>query len=612
MSSTPVTLRNANDTYVVAGVPAANYSNATSILTKSAGTGSQVNGLIYFARGFPFGVTIVSATLKLYQVGAEAGSHTIKLQRITGGTWNVSNVTWNNQPTSTATGEVSLTQGAAGANTEWAFNVTSHIQLIADGNTAWYGWKIVSTTDDYLSFWSTQAATFKPVLEITYSDKPQAPSTLSPSGNRAVSVAKPILRFDFTDEAGNTTLQSVQVQVNATNVWTSPTFDSGTVASSDAQLDLSATAYAGLSSGSSTWWRVRVQDGAGLWSDWSLGAQFQRQTQGTLALSNPPGTGLISEPTPPITWSLTSRTQKAYQVFITRGTTVVYNTGKITGATTSRTLPDGILKDDTSYKAYVRTWDTIDRESTPNDPPYVEASQTFTYNYDVTVNPVTSLAATDLSPVPAVQLTWSRATAPDTFIIRRDGVIVASNLTSASLSTGGTNYAYTDRGGDPRRPVQWRVDAVAGGKTSASNPTVTKTLNPLGTWLQDFERGIYVQLLDRTAGDGGSWTMGEEAETHTPVGATAGVRITQSLRGFEGSVTGKIVAGSLGAVAVQEANWYLLKSTPGRVYQLTLSNFTIPVVIGNVVVAPVAVPELMKQVTFNFWQTGSLPFTADV
>jgi hypothetical protein len=609
VSLTPVTLRNANDTYVVAGVPAANYAGATSILTKATGTGSQVNGLIYFARGFPFGVTIVSATLKLYQVGTEAGSHTINLQRVTAA-WNVSTVTWNNQPASTSTGQVVKTQGAGSGGAEWAFDVTAHIQLIADGNTAWYGWKLVSTTDEYLSFYSTQAATLKPVLEITYSDKPQAPSTLSPSGNRAVSLSKPILRFDFTDDAGNTLLQAVQVQVNATNVWTSPTFDSGTVLTSDAQLDLSTTAYAGLASGSSTYWRVRVQDGAGLWSDWSQGAQFQRQTQGTLAISNPPGTGLISEPTPPINWALTSRTQAAYQVFITHGSTIVYNTGKITGATTSRTLPDGILKDDTSYTAYVRTWDTISRESTPNDPPYVQATQAFTYNYDATVSPVTSLAATDLTPQPAVTLTWSRSTAPDTFLVRRDGVIIASNLTPASLSTGGTNYAYTDRGADPRKSVTWSVQAVVNGKTSASNPTVVKTLNPVGTWLQDLERGIYIQLFDR---DPGSWGMGEVAETYTPVGGSRGIRVTQALRGYEGSISGSIMATSLGTVAAQEANLWTLKSTPGRTYLLTPTggNFTIPVVIGNLVVAPIPEPELRKRVSFDFWATTP-PFEADL
>jgi hypothetical protein len=605
VSLTPVTISNANDTYIVAGIPAANYSGATSILTKSAGTGSEVRGLVYFSRPFPLGVTIVSATLKLYQVGSEAGSHTLKFQRITVG-WNISSVTWNNQPTSTATGEITKTQGAGADGAEWSVDVTAHMQLVSDGS-AWGGWKISSTTDDYLSFYSSQAPTRKPVLEVVYSDKPQAPSTLSPSGNRAVSVAKPILRFDFTDEAGNTNLQAVQVQINATNVWTSPSFDSGTVATSDAQLDLTATAYAGLADGSSTWWRVRVQDGSGQWSDYSLGAQFQRQSKGTLTITNPPVSGLISEPTPPITWTFTGRTQSAYQVYVVRDGEYVYNTGKITGTALSRTLPDGILKDDLSYTVYVAVWDTISRESTPNDPPYVLQTRAFVYDYDATVNPVTSLAATDLAPFPGATLTWSRATAPDTFLVRRDGVIVASNLTPGSLSTGGTNYAYTDRGVPPRRPVTWRVEAVVNGKTSASNPSVVKTLQPVGMWLSDPSRSIYIQII---GDDPGTWEMGEASAAYTPVGATRATLITQALRGFEGTLAGRLRARSGATLAQQEADVYRLKSTPGQVYYLTLSNLAFPVVISNLSLSPLDSPEADKQISFKFWQSGSLPFTA--
>ena len=64
-------------------------------------------------------------------------------------------------------------------------------------------------------------------------------------------------------------MQSIQVQTNATDVWTAPTFDSGTVASSTPELDLNTTSYAALTDGQVIYWRVRVQDMAGLWSLWS-------------------------------------------------------------------------------------------------------------------------------------------------------------------------------------------------------------------------------------------------------------------------------------------------------------------------------------------------------
>jgi hypothetical protein len=611
VSLTTVTLRNPNDTYVVATIPAANYHDRTTILTKSAGTGGEVRGLIWFPKpNIPLGAQVVSATLRMYQAGAEAGSHTIKLQKITALSWLISKVTWANKPASTATGEVSLTQGAGPAGREWAFGVTAHIQAAVDGGV-WSGWTIVSTTDEYLHFHSAQAVDLKPVLEVVWSDAPEAPATLAPSSNRAVSVAKPVLRFNFTDIVGNTALQAVQVQVNPTNVWTSPAFDSGTVVTSSPELDLSTTAYAGLAADASTWWRVRVQDAAGVWSDWSAGAQFQRKTKGTLAFTNPPVSGLITEPTPPIIWTLTGRTQRAWQLFITPAddnSTVLHNTGKVSNADTSYTLPVGVIKDDESYNAHLRVWDTIDREGTPSDQAYTYTVRTFTYDYDATIDPVTSLAVADQSPVPAALLTWSRATAPDSFVVRRNGVVVAANLDPAELSTGGTGYAYTDRGADPNKSVTWSVHAIVNGKTSTPNPTVSATLRPVGIWLSDPARGIYVQLIDD---EEGSWDMGEEGATWKPVGSKRAIRVTQALRGYEGGFSQLMIAtSSTGTVAAKEAALWRLKETPGRVYFLTLSDLTIPVVISNLVVRPVPTKEIVKRVSFRYTQDGDLPFRA--
>jgi hypothetical protein len=609
VSLTPVTLRNGNDTYVVAGLPSNNYSGVTSILTKAAGTGSEARGLLWFGLPFPPGAQIIQATLRLYQVGAEAGSHTIKLQRITALSWIQSKVNWNNQPASTATGEVSVTLGAGAANREWAFDVTAHMQIAADGG-GWSGWKIVSTTDEYLSFWSTQAGQFKPVLEVSWADNPDAPSTLAPAGNRAVSVAKPVLRFDYTDVSGSTSLNAVQVQINATNVWTSPTFDSGTVVTSVPELDLNTTAYAGLSAGSSTFWRVRVQDAAGLWSDWSAGAQFQRQTKGTLAFTNPPVSGEIGEPTPPIIWSLTGRVQKAWQSFITPASdnsTVLYDTGKVSNTDTSYTLPLGILKDDSSYNVHLRVWDTIDREGTPTDQAYTYTVRTFFYDYDATVNPVTSLVATDQSPEPKVRLTWSRSTAPDSFAIRRNGVIVA-RVEPAEVTTGGTGYAYTDRGVPPRTPITWRVDAIVNGQTSSASPSVVGSLQTEGVWLSDYPRDLSVMLSSAGEDNIGNWDMGETAVTYTPAESTRPIRVTQALRGHEGTISGRIKARAWATIAEQKDDLWLLKATPGREYLLTLSDMTIPVVIGKLVIKPVDDPNGEQQVSFDFWQTGNLQF----
>lgn len=598
-------LRNGNDTYVAQSTPSRNYSGSTQLVCKAGA--AQFHSFIYFVRPFPLGATILNATLKLYQISAETATHTVTAKVLTA-PWNLSQTNWNNKPPSTTTGQVAVTKAfATPIGTEWAFNVTAVMQSVSDG-LIWRGWTIINNLDDFLYLGSTQHPTYKPVLEVTWSDAPDAPTTLSPSGNRAVAVAKPVLRFDYTDVSGSTQLANVQVQINATNVWTSPTFDSGTVAATTPQLDLNTTAYAGLSVAASAWWRVRVQDAAGLWSDWSAGAQFQRQNKGTLTITNPPVSGLITEPTPPITWTFTGTTQAAWQVFVTSATDtsqVLHNTGKVAGTALAYTLPAGVLKDDTSYALFVRVWDTVQREATPGDTAWVEATRNFTYSYDALTAPVTSLVGTDLAPVPGVTLTWVRSTAPDSFAIRRNGKIIASNLLPGTVSTGGTAYAYTDRGADPYKSTVWSVHAIVNGKTSDTNPTVTKTLQPSGIWLQDPARGIAVRLLGR---EGGTWAMGEEAETYTPVGGTKGVRVTQSLRGYEGSISGTLEAGTQ-TIAQQVADLMLLKQNAGQVYLLTTSDFTIPVVIGNVAAAPIPVPGQRKQVSFDFWQQAELPFT---
>src|SRR5690606_10791352 len=129
-----------------------------------------------------------------------------------------------------------------------------------------------------------------PELEIEWSDAPQAPTDLSPSGGRCVSIAKPTLRFDFTDNRGSTKIQACQVQIDdIDDDWSSVIFDSGTVPVEEPELDLARTdmpggVFDGLSGGQEVRWRVRVQDGSGQWSQWSEGRRFKRDVKGTLTI----------------------------------------------------------------------------------------------------------------------------------------------------------------------------------------------------------------------------------------------------------------------------------------------------------------------------------------
>lgn len=611
MSSTPITLRNATDAFANETRAAENYA-ATTRLRLDNSSGAKKYAYVYFARPFPLGVNVVSAKLKLY-ADAKSGSwsavsRTITVSRVTQA-WKAGRLTWNNRPSVTTTGQVAVTKTSSITDGQlWEFDVTAMLQLVADG-TAWYGFRVEINESVLRRLYSANAAVYKPTLELTWSKAPEAPSDLSPSGNRSVVVSKPILRFDFTDEYGNTDMQACQVQINSTDVWTSPSFDSGTVSTSVPQLDLSTTAYAGLSDGSSTYWRVRVQDGAGLWSGWSTAAQFKRTTRGTLTITNPAASpnDYVTEATPPIIWSLSGRTQKAYQVVIKDvDGEWIHTSGKVDGTATSYTLPKGIIHDDETYTVLVKVWDTIDRQKTPEETEVpTTASRSFTYQRQTSVAAPVGLTATDMTPEPGVQLEWTRSTAPDSWTISRNGKVIDSGVLPVDTLVSGTTYRYVDRTAHPRKSHTYKVRAKVNGVDSKNNPTASVTIKPVGIWLDDEDRGIRVQLLGN---DEGSWTMGETADVYTPVGSTKAVRITQALRGYEGSISGLLTATATKTLAQVEDDLLKLKERPGRTYQLVLADLSIPVVIGNVTIAPTPRAEIERLVTFDFWQVGDLTF----
>lgn len=610
MSLIPVTLSNATDTWVAEGRPTINFADGGA-LRLSAASGARNYAYVYFPRPFPLGATITSAVLHLRQQSTLTGSRTVTARRVLQ-SWKVARLDWTPQPTVDTAVAASVAKTASTAGTSWDFDVTAAMQLVSDG-AIWWGFRFETTDTNQHLFYSSQASTLKPTFSVTWTDAPEAPSTLTPSGGGAVGLTKPVLRFDFTDYVGNTQLQAIRVQTNATNVWTAPSFDSGTVLTTDPQLDLSTTTFPAMTAGQVVYWRVQVQDGAGVWSPWSLAASFSYQAKGTLTITNPSsGTPIVTEPTPPIIWTFTGRTQSAFQVYLQDASgNTLHTSGKTTSTATSYTLPAKLIHDGLSYIVIVRVWDTVDRRHA-GDAIYVQASRTFTYTLSATVATVTGFAVTDLTPVPAAQLDWTRSTAPDYFSVHRADnggtyKTIATNLAPADLLVSGSSYRWVDRGADPQIPHLWSVRAVVNGVTSTANPSQTATLKPVGIWIQDPATGTAVQLM---GSDNGSWVSGEDAEVYTPVGGSTVVRVTQGLRGFEGTITGDLLSFGSTDVQTSVANMYALKAIPGKTLWLTVQDMTIPVIIGNVSIAPVRGGEVRKQVSFDYWQVDDLPFRA--
>lgn len=237
-------LTNSIATLVYQFAPTTNYDSTQGLGLKTT-AGQDAYGLIYFPRPFPLGATILTAKIKFYNAYAMgAGTHTFTFQRLNQA-FSASKVTWNTRPTSLIAGTKSATKsGSVAISTEWEIDVADWMSAISSGGVN-YGMRIISVESTSRTIYSEihPLAQYRPRLEVTWSDSPATPSGLSPSGGRAVGVAKPILRSTYVDVSGATSLQGIQVQLNTSDVWNAvapgPIFDTGIVLTSVPEVDLS-------------------------------------------------------------------------------------------------------------------------------------------------------------------------------------------------------------------------------------------------------------------------------------------------------------------------------------------------------------------------------------
>lgn len=600
------TLRNGLDSWVSSAAPSANYARSATLHISNPGAATRYSYL-YFTSPVPRGATVLSATLRLYGRGNWGSSVTVTLQRAAAA-WKESGVTWNAKPGVTGA-TVAVTQTETVDATEWAFNVTALMQLIAAG-AANYGFRISTSSTTDRQLYSMQSA-HPPVLEVQWSDAPDAPVNLTPSGGAAVHGSKPTLSFNFHDVSGATEMQACQVQINSTNSLTSPAFDSGTVLTDDPELDLTTTAYAGLSAGVTAYWRVRVQDTAGLWSAWSSSASWVRNDLGTVTINNPAVSpnNVVNDTTPQISWTVTGATQVARRVIISDDadpTHPLVDTGRHTSTDNTYTPPKGIIRSETTtYRLTVHTWDTSPRMKTANQQVYMEATRTFTFVEDATVNAPTGLTGVQQpNGRPHVLLSWSRSTAPDSWAVWRDGRIVDSGLDPADLFVSGTTYQYLDVGASPHDTHAYKVRATVNGKQSPA-ATASVSYEVPEAWLTDVDTPSRYLPVVSASGDSLSFDMPEVSAEARPVNGSVVVRVVQGQYGLEGTISGRVINWAGSAAKTWVANLLWMKARPANVLRLTLGAQNLPVMIGDVVVAPL-VPAISgqpdaRQVSFSFW-----------
>lgn len=550
------------------------------------------------------GATVASAKLRIAQVGTTASSRTLTVQRVSA-KWLLSKLTWNNKPGVTGSA-VAVTQGGGPDGNVWEFDVTADVQLMANG-TANYGWRITSAQASALFVRGFTASKWKPVLDVSYSYAPPTPTSLHPSSG-AVSITKPVLTYD----AGDTATQQ-RIQVDPAGNGTAPVFDTGWVATTVEEYDLSTSTYAGLALGASTQWRVQVKNVAGLTSAWSAWVSFNRVAKQVLTVTQPPAT--VYEPTPPFTFTMPDLQRSQVLIYDPANPSKVLHDSGVRTDTVGSYTPnkDVFTKDDTTYTYRVRAWDSVDREQTSGDTSYVQVVGTTTLSGDDTIAAVTNLVASVASPTPWVDVSWSRTNQPDGWAIYRDGVRVHTASTGLELLVAGTTYSWRDQTAAPNRKHSYKVQPVVNSVTGKGGPTAYVTPTGAGVWLLDPDTGTEVVLW---GDDGGDWEYGEDTQTYLPIGASAPVLVTTSMRGLEGSWSGELAeVPSLPNYGVDsmEANLYLLKADPASVVRLVAGDLNIPVYLYEITLAPDPASkggDRVVAVAFSFAQADELPYTA--
>lgn len=336
--------------------------------------------------------------------------------------------------------------------------------------------------------------------------------------------------------------------------------------------------------GGNFWWRVRNMDNNGVWSPWADSVQVNVLSKGALTLGP---MASIQEGSPVVTWSLATRTQAAYQVIIAKSTDPnnwLWDSGKITSPATSQQIPFGIIDPNYTYSILVRVWDDQAREGTPNDTPYVEGTYSaLAVTYSGSVTNVTSTAFASDPVLPKGTLTFSRASAPDSFQLQQsdDGgttwYYVEEKLPT-EITTGGTGYSWPITTAKQYVSHQWRVLSVVAGVQSQSPTPVSGTIAKL------------CPVLMRIDGTDACFFMNPERDRqrlgiqglHERMGGPP-VLVTQRLGGQSGHVKGRFITGFPSTLtADQMKNAFLrLEADSGQTMKVVIANETLKAVAFN-------------------------------
>lgn len=583
------------------------------------------------------GTVVISAKLRLTDVVDAYGTPTglangdVYNVRALTSALNVAATTWNNKPTVDT--EVYSATVTSDSQTSIEVDITAAIQAVVNGQS-WYGLRVEAPTYTGPGFLSGVAAAAKwqidprPTLIITYTVPPNPPQELHPRAGDIVSVPKPILTWVYSDPDGDAQA-SFQVQVNPTNSWGSPAYDSGIQNTNRQSYNLTTlSGFPGCTNGGQMWWRVKTKDATGVWSDWSLPAEFGYVLAGTLTVTSPAASGTVSDPSPLVTWTFSGATQVAYQVLVTADPAllpngqgpIIYDSGKIFSTSLQHQTPSSTLNHRVDvYNVVVRVWDdNPNRVATSGIPAYVEVTNTFNYSPANDVDPVdgVTLAASDFNPLVILYWHYDRTTSP-TFYVFRYTTQSAASLNNyqyigyVNTDDGAGNYQFSDWWIPGRRTFIYEVIAVVpngsgGYKAAVASDPLTYTRRSLWPWLvstQGNPDGSDALPLINAEID---TDLDEVSSVVDPMGVMPYL-VTQKLGAITGSVTAelrnKLIPGRFAEDMVEQFLW--IRQMHPECY-LSWADRAIKVMIYNCSFKALPSPDGTTdyEISFDFVQTG--------
>lgn len=311
----------------------------------------------------------------------------------------------------------------------------------------------------------------------------------------------------------------------------------------------------------------------------------------------------------------------------------------------------GALGNLKKYRLTVYVRDDQNRVGTPGDPPWL-SDQTVAFTISPTGNPaaVTKVVLAPDIDSPMVWVRWHRAAAPDSFVIFKDDdpvvdgidpIVAAVNAWDTARSyqvgdhvvDGGIYYeciAVTDStdGAPAGEPTLWSVDAddlnyeyrywgqVPGdtntyevvantdGEHSDSNDTTTRTLRADGLWLVATSNNNLVAFAELGGRTNRKLEIGETADVYNVVNRRAPVRVSGGIRGYEGTMSGK-----LGPIFGKTANEWrdnlqkMVGRQNGEEVRIIMQGLNVPVTLGRVSITPTPIANLYEA-SIEVFQVG--------